>query len=562
MSVPSDRNNVAAGTSNSSPQRLSTSSTLMISSSELNTADWGASRVRVYRTLKSRYFENTMAFVICAYFVVVIMETDEHAQSTRTGETMPIWYNVVSYLVLFLFSSELILRLYVFRKRFWHDRWNVFDFSIIAVDIVGTFVGMFIGKKLGVAALRVIRLSRLVRATKVLKAFPELRLMVAGLWGAMQSIFWGTLFLMVALLIWSVIAVQFIDPLNQELADRGDVYKDCDRCRRAYESVFQATLTFMQQIVAGDSWGQVTVPIIENYPATALYFIAVFLSVSLAILNLILGVVVNVATVASDKLRSEMEEERRAHSHGEILDFLRAMDVDGDRTLNKDELIEGFRTNTDFRSVLESMDICEDDLGIVYNHLDSDHDGSVTSKEFAQQLYRMNASNTQFMLAYIKHYIVEVKKMLTIEFAKVGNIVRKDLACVEEDLACVEKDLAKVPAAGGYSIADAQVSQVCSDRDAPQILTQLQSNLNQSLDYVAKVQKLAVAIPSPSREGTTCLSPITTIAHHVVASSGPFQDKNFDERGLATLEGDQMDIGHAETTDMRSQCDDRRVLLI
>merc|ERR1719247_4115310 len=138
-----------------------------------------------------------------------------------------------------------------------------------------------------VSALRILRLSRLARATKVLRVFPELQLMIAGLAGAVQAIFWGTVLIFFALLMWGILAVQFIHETNVKVGEETDDYAGCSRCAHAYESVFQAALTFCTQIVAGDSWGRETVPIIEYDWRTAFFFACVFLTIGLAILNLI-----------------------------------------------------------------------------------------------------------------------------------------------------------------------------------------------------------------------------------------------------------------------------------
>merc|ERR1719401_164931 len=76
------------------------------------------------------------------------------------------------------------------------------------------------------------------------------------------------------------------------------MYVGCDRCPYAFSSVSQAVLTFFQQIIAGDSWGQVSVPIIEQNPWTVLFFVGVLVSINLAILNLILAVIVEGAQEA------------------------------------------------------------------------------------------------------------------------------------------------------------------------------------------------------------------------------------------------------------------------
>jgi len=394
-----------------------------------------ASRAQVigHRMLKSPVFEQGIGLVIAINFVCVIVETDSNAAE----EDLPAWIWYASWGLLTTFVVELILKLFVLRRLFWHEGWNVFDFLVICVDLVMSVLDSLNMSFINVSMLRVLRLSRLARATKVLRVFPELRLMLAGLAGAMQAIFWGTVLLFVALLVWSVLAVQFIHPLNQKVTEMGQYDPGCVRCERAYASTFQAALTFTTQIVAGDSWGRETVPIVENYPPTALFFLGVFVSVGLAILNLILGVVVNVATEARDGLLKEMADEKllqRMESHNQLLKMCHEMDEDGNDELTFEELRNGFDSNEGFRETLEAMDIGRDDLQIVWTILDSDRSGTVTSKEFVSQVYKLKASDTQFMLAYIKFYVTEIKDKLREDLNKVQVQLSEDMDKIETNI--------------------------------------------------------------------------------------------------------------------------------
>jgi len=85
-------------------------------------------------------------------------------------------------------------------------------------------------------------------------------------------------------------------------------------CPHAFETVFKSGLTFFQTIVAGDSWGTLAVPIIQYEPATAIFFIMVLVSVSLAIMNLILAVIVE----AAQGSRNEMEEDKAILNQAEF----------------------------------------------------------------------------------------------------------------------------------------------------------------------------------------------------------------------------------------------------
>jgi voltage-gated sodium channel len=360
-----------------------------------------------YRIIHSHWYEHVNALVILINFVLIIIETD-------SSEKL-VWIDVVGWFILMLFICEISLRYFVKRSAFWHEFWNTFDFAVVVTDVFLSGIGVVFGSNHKFAFLRVVRLCRLAQVSKMFRVFHELRLMMAGLLGAMRAIFWGTLLLFSVLLIWSVIAVQYIHPLNEEVAKMG-YYKQCGRCHKAYATTMAATLTFAQQIVAGDSWGRETVPVIENYPLTALFFAGVFLTVGLAVLNLILGVVVSVAQDARDRLKVDLENEallEMLDSQSDLVKICAEMDSDDSGQLTKDEIFTGYADNSTFRDTLTELGCEEEDLEIVWTILDSDRSGTVSSTEFVTQIYKMRGSDSQFMLAYIKFYITIIRLQLS-----------------------------------------------------------------------------------------------------------------------------------------------------
>merc|ERR1719160_366301 len=122
-------------------------------------------------------------------------------------------------------------------------------------------------------------MARLLRSMRILLHFRELYIMAHGMVAAAKAIFWAAVMLVIWLTLWSIVTVELIHPLNKEISDSG-LYGDCDRCGRAFSSVPQSILTFIQQIIAGDSWGTLTVPIIEAHPWTSLIFFSLLVSVN------------------------------------------------------------------------------------------------------------------------------------------------------------------------------------------------------------------------------------------------------------------------------------------
>lgn len=380
---------------------------------------------RMDKALRSRSVEYGMAFLICGYFCVVVLETDILAAKKEP----PMWMEIVSWAVMGVFVLELLVRLYVKRLKFCAKMWDTFEGLLVLADLTISTVSLFLGQNSGSGAvvLRLLRLTRLARASKLLKAFPELRLMAVGLAGAMHSIVWGALFLGFTTVCCSIIAVQFIHPLNAQIQESG-YYADCDRCGRAFETVMQASLTFTQQIITGDSWGTVTIPIIEHYPPTVVFFVSVFLLVGLCILNLILGVVVTVATETSDKLRKDMEAERWLESNRHLTEVFESLDKDGSGKLDKEEVMEGYSENETFRDELKKMEIHEQDLDLVFAHLDGDGDGFVTVREFADQICDIKTSSQHFQMLFIKHYITVMRSNISIEMEQTRDHIEAELA--------------------------------------------------------------------------------------------------------------------------------------
>jgi len=219
------------------------------------------------------------------------------------------------------------------------------------------------------------------------------------------------LLLWISLLMWSMMAVLIIHPLNKDID-----YGDCVRCNRAYSSVMQAALTFWQQIVTGDSWGQVTIPLIEEHPATVLFFVPVFLSIGLSVMNLMLAVVVNAAQTAYEN-EGQVEEAEKAlnqmKKHTAVLEICQKMDTDNSGELSFNEIYAGFEDDGEFRKTMEEMGITKEDFHIAWSIIDLDHSGSVSYKELVSFLFTMKDSDTQFMLTYIKQYITWIKNTLS-----------------------------------------------------------------------------------------------------------------------------------------------------
>lgn len=167
---------------------------------------------------------------------------------------------------LAIFVIELAIKLFAMRLRFFRDGWNVFDFVIVAISLAPAAQGL--------SALRALRILRLLR---VISVAPALRRVVEGLVSALPGM--GSVFLLMGLIFYigAVMATKLFGATFPEwFGTLG---------RSAY-SLFQ--------IMTLESWSMGIVrPVMEVYPQAWLFFVPFILITTFAVVNLVVGLIVN-----------------------------------------------------------------------------------------------------------------------------------------------------------------------------------------------------------------------------------------------------------------------------
>lgn len=246
--------------------------------------------------LETPAVDGLLGFVILINVGLVVLETNCQADRVTEDQEIilakdvpdvcPVYLDPCNTIILIFYLCELFLRLFVWRCGFFKEPLSILDFMVVLVDVFIKIVSTVTGEEAVplLSLLRVARLLKLTRAVRLMMLFPELNLMLRGLFSAFKAIFWGVVMILLILIIFGVLAVQLIHDVNLELTRKG-YWRDsveCFRCPQAFATVENSVLTFMQQIIAGDSWGMVTVPLIEEAPITSAFFVSALVLVSLA----------------------------------------------------------------------------------------------------------------------------------------------------------------------------------------------------------------------------------------------------------------------------------------
>lgn len=347
--------------------------------------------------------EICMGVVIALDFYLNCWDIDSRSH----GQSMPNWADNTSTCCFAIYCIDFALNCAVNGYVALLSSWAICDIIIITSgSVVYGFSSVGLPGQ-GLELLRLLRLCRILRLLRLLRKnpiFKELRRLVLMSINCLNTYTWCFLFCFIVTTVWSMIAVELINPIIQDMVSQG-AWPDCDYCHRAFDSVMRANLTLYKTIIVAETWCDVAVPVIEAYPWTALFFIGSHLSLVYGVLNLMVAVAVDrfanqrqhdIIDLAED-LEADAEEELK-----ELTKLFKAIDEDCDGVVTYQELLHAARSHSEFQSRLRVMDIDELEFERFFEVLDDDGGGTIDQDEFKQALSRW-LYDSKTATRFIKH---------------------------------------------------------------------------------------------------------------------------------------------------------------
>lgn len=374
---------------------------------------------------------------LCIFFSIglAVHETNLGAME----EDAKPWFHFCMNFLTGIYALEILVRLYVSGPQFFLTILNMFDFLLVVTDLFMVCLERVTGGAPNLFALRLVRLVRTLRIIRILTFVRPLYLILHGFISAMQAIFWATTLLVLSIMLWSILAVNFLHPVNLELVEAG-LHPDCYRCQRAFESVSRACLTFAETTIAGETFGDISIPIIEQQPLSLLLFLGVHITIQLGIMNLILAVIVDQAQAARHEDAEQALADKEAtmvRAKDTLFKLCVQMDTDFSGSLTLDELLQGVDTLPEFMNQMRLMDISREDMEVVFSILDIDKSGDVNYREFVEELYKLKNRDSHTLLIFIKHYVMELRESVARQVNLLKDYVETDNFHIHEDLTSI-----------------------------------------------------------------------------------------------------------------------------
>jgi voltage-gated sodium channel len=188
------------------------------------------------------------------------------------------FFECLNFIVVAIFTIEIILRVYVHKSAFFKDSWSIFDFIIVAISLVPSSAGFEIFR-----VLRVLRLFRLITIV------PQMKRIMSALLSVIPGIASIAGLLTLFFYIFAIMATQLY----------GDKFPE-------WFGTLGAAFYTLFQIMTLESWSMGIVrPIMEVYPLAWVFFVPFIFMSTFIIVNLIIAIVVD----AMNEMNTDKEEE-------------------------------------------------------------------------------------------------------------------------------------------------------------------------------------------------------------------------------------------------------------
>ncbi|XP_077128905.1 sodium channel protein type 2 subunit alpha-like [Ranitomeya variabilis] len=270
----------------------------------------------VFDLVTKQAFDITIMILICLNMVTMMIETDEQSDDM---ENNLYWINLV---FIVLFTSEFVLKLISLRHYYFTIGWNIFDFVVVILSIVGMFLADMIENYFVSPTLfRVIRLARIGRILRLIKGAKGIRTLLFALMMSLPALFNIGLLLFLVMFIYAIFGMSNFAYVKKE-AGIDDMFN--------FET-FGNSMICLFQITTSAGWDGLLAPILNSgapdcdphaehpgssvkgdcgNPSVGIFFFVSYIIISfLVVVNMYIAVILENFSVATEESAEPLGED-------------------------------------------------------------------------------------------------------------------------------------------------------------------------------------------------------------------------------------------------------------
>ncbi|XP_075386549.1 sodium channel protein type 9 subunit alpha isoform X3 [Tenrec ecaudatus] len=270
----------------------------------------------IFDLVTNQAFDITIMVLICLNMVTMMVEKE--GQSLYMTDVL-YWINVV---FIILFTGECVLKLISLRHYYFTVGWNIFDFVVVILSIVGMWLADIIEKYFVSPTLfRVIRLARIGRILRLIKGAKGIRTLLFALMMSLPALFNIGLLLFLVMFIYAIFGMSNFAYVKRE-GGINDMFN--------FET-FGNSMICLFQITTSAGWDGLLAPILNSGPPDCdpekvhpgssvkgdcgnpsvgiFYFVSYIIISFLVVVNMYIAVILENFSVATEESTEPLSED-------------------------------------------------------------------------------------------------------------------------------------------------------------------------------------------------------------------------------------------------------------
>uniref|UniRef100_A0A8C5UGR2 Sodium channel protein n=1 Tax=Malurus cyaneus samueli TaxID=2593467 RepID=A0A8C5UGR2_9PASS len=254
--------------------------------------------------------------LICLNMVTMMIETDDQ---TELMQNILYWINLV---FVVLFTGECVFKIFSLRYYYFTIGWNIFDFVVVILSIIGMFLAEVIEKYFVSPTLfRVVRLARIGRILRLIKGAKGIRTLLFALMMSLPALFNIGLLLFLVMFIYAIFGMSNFAYVKRE-AGIDDMFN--------FET-FGNSMICLFQITTSAGWDGLLAPILNSgepdcdphkdhpgssvkgdcgNPSVGIFFFVSYIIISfLVVVNMYIAVILENFSVATEESAEPLGED-------------------------------------------------------------------------------------------------------------------------------------------------------------------------------------------------------------------------------------------------------------
>uniref|UniRef100_A0A8C3B1A0 Sodium channel protein n=1 Tax=Cyclopterus lumpus TaxID=8103 RepID=A0A8C3B1A0_CYCLU len=261
-------------------------------------------------------FDIIIMVLIWLNMVTMMVETDD-----QSDEKAKILHDINIFFIM-VFTGECLLKMIALRYYFFTNGWNVFDFIVVVLSIIGMFLSSLIEKYFVSPTLfRVIRLARIGRVLRLIKSAKGIRTLLFALMMSLPALFNIGLLLFLVMFIYAIFGMSNFAYVKRE-AGIDDLFN--------FET-FGNSMICLFQITTSAGWDGLLAPILNkheddcnsttehpgsrvkgdcgNPPVAITFFVSYIIICFLIVVNMYIAVILENFSVATEESADPLSED-------------------------------------------------------------------------------------------------------------------------------------------------------------------------------------------------------------------------------------------------------------